>query len=233
MRIACYILLLFHCSLAMADMTMDDDPLLGTFMLDEFEYRNGDEENSTHGDMDAWVGKDLHKVWFKSAFERNDGVTENTELQLLYSRAISPYWDIQGGLRSDIGPEPNRYWLAFGFQGLAPYFFEVDAAGFIGEHGRLGLRIESEYELLITQRLILTPDVEITLFSKDDVETGAGSGLANIEAGLRLRYEIKREIAPYIGVNWYREFGRTRDFRKATGDSTSDVQLILGLRIWM
>ncbi len=122
--------------------------------------------------------------------------------------------------------------MAIGFKGLAPYFFDIDAAAFIGESGRVALRFEAEYELLITQRLILTPDIEINLYGQNDPEVGIGSGLSDIEAGLRLRYEIRRQFAPYIGVNWTRLFGNTADFARIAGEKSSETQLVIGLRAW-
>ncbi len=138
-------------------------------------------------------------------------------MQFLYSKAIARAWDFQLGVRHDFEPSPSRSWAAIGFNGLAPYFFDIDAAAFIGESGRTTLRFEAEYELLFTQRLILTPDIEINIYGQNDPDVGIGSGLSDIEAGLRLRYEIRREFAPYIGINWSRLFGNTEDFARIAG----------------
>jgi copper resistance protein B len=129
-------------------------------------------------------------------------------------------------------PTPNRDWLAIGFQGLAPYFFEIDAAAFIGNNGQTALRLEAEYEVMLTQKLILTPEVEINAYSKDDEATGVGSGLSDIELGLRLRYEIRREFAPYIGVNWNKKYGDTANFSRDEGEDVSDTQFVVGIRAW-
>jgi copper resistance protein B len=153
-------------------------------------------------------------------------------LQALYSRAIAPYWDLQLGLRHDFQPSPSRSWGVIGIQGIAPYFFEVDTALFIGESGQTALRVEAEYELLFTQKLILTPEVELNFYGQDDKDLNIGSGLSDLEAGLRLRYEIRREFAPYIGVNWNKSFGNTADFASAEGEDTDDVQWVVGLRAW-
>ena len=153
-------------------------------------------------------------------------------MQFLFSKAVASYWDFQIGVRLDSRPSPDRTWAAIGFQGLAPYFFEIDTALFIGESGRTALRLEAEYQLLFTQRLILTPEIETNFFGQNDPQIGVGSGLSEVEAGLRLRYEIRREFAPYIGVNWSRVFGKTADFARAAGQSTSDTQLTIGLRAW-
>ncbi len=136
------------------------------------------------------------------------------------------------GARHDFNPSPSRSWAVFGIKGLAPYFFDIDAAAFIGESGRVALRFEAEYELLITQRLILTPEIEVNLYGENDPDVGIGSGLSDIEAGIRLRYEIRRQFAPYIGVNWSRLFGNTADFANIAGRDTSEAQLEIGLRAW-
>lgn len=211
---------------------MIDDPLLLTVVVDELEMLDPGGDNVLSWNTQGWLGKDLTKLWFKFEGERANGSNENAELQFLYSKAIAKYWDFQVGVRHDFDPSPSRSWVAIGVQGLAPYFFETDIALFVGESGRTAFRFESEYELLLTQRLILTPDFEINLYGKDDPEIGIGSGLSDLELGIRLRYEIRREFAPYIGLNWTRLFGKTADFTTAAGGDASEVQFVLGLRAW-
>ncbi len=211
---------------------MDDDPLLLTVILDQIETRDAGGDNALSWDGQGWLGKDLNKIWFKTDGERTAGKTDAAESQFLYSKAIAKYWDFQAGVRHDFKPSPSRSWVAMGFKGLAPYFFDIDAAAFIGESGRVALRFEAEYELLITQRLILTPAIEINLYGQNDPEVGIGSGLSDIEVGIRLRYEIRRQFAPYIGVNWSRLFGNTADFAKIAGEDKSEAQLVIGLRAW-
>ena len=216
------------------DATADaiDDPLLLTVILDQVEMRDATGDDTFSWDVEGWLGKDLNKFWFKTEGERTAGNTEDAELQFLYSKAIDRYWDFQLGVRYDFVPSPSRSWAVIGVKGLAPYFFDIDAGLFIGEAGRTAFRFEAEYELLLTQRLILTPDIEISLYGKNDSIAGVGSGLSDIEAGLRLRYEIRREFAPYIGINWSRLFGNTADFARIAGESTSEAQLVIGLRAW-
>ncbi|MCU7947913.1 MAG: copper resistance protein B [Candidatus Thiodiazotropha sp. (ex Cardiolucina cf. quadrata)] len=209
-----------------------DDPLIYKVMVDKLEIRNTGGNDPLVLDADAWVGYDLNKFWFKTEVERVDGETEEAEVQFLYSRAVAPFWDVQAGWRRDIKPEPDRDFLALGFKGLAPYLFEVDAGVFIGESGQIGARIDAEYEYMLTQKLILSPEIEMNLYSKDDEEVGIGSGLSDMELGLRLRYEVLREFAPYIGVNWTKIFGQTADFASDEGEDTSDVQIVLGIRAW-
>ncbi len=209
-----------------------DDPLLLTVILDQLETRDVAGDNTLSWDGEGWLGKDLHKIWLKTDGERTAGNTNEAELQFLYSKAIARYWDFQVGVRHDFEPSPSRSWAAIGLKGLAPYFFDIDAAAFIGESGRIALQIEAEYELLLTQRLILASDIEINLYGQNDSDVGIGSGLSDIEAGIRLRYEIRRQFAPYIGVNWSRLFGNTADFATVAGKDKSEVQFVIGLRAW-
>ena len=209
-----------------------DDPLVYKVMIDQLETRITDGPNPLVLEADAWVGYDLHKFWFKTDVERVDGETEEAEVQLLYSRAIAPFWDFQAGWRREIEPKPDRDYLALAFKGLAPYLFEVDAGLFIGESARVNARLEAEYEYMFTQRWVLSPELTMNLYSKNDEERGIGSGLSDMSLGLRLRYEIRREFAPYIGVNWSKQFGKTADFAEAEGEETSDTQVVAGIRAW-
>ena len=178
------------------------------------------------------MGKDLNKLWIKTDGEYVDGRIEETEIQALYSRAIAPFWDLQAGWRRDIRPTPDRDWFAFGIKGLAPYYFDVDAALFVGENSRTAARLQVEYEFMLTQRLILVPEVEMNFYGKDDPAVGIGSGLADTEVGLRLRYEIRREFAPYVGVNWSHLYGQTADYAREEGEDTDDFRFVAGIRFW-
>ncbi len=143
-----------------------------------------------------------------------------------------PFWDFQAGLRHDFEPNPTRDWAVIGVHGLLPYYVEIDASLFLGEGGQTGVRVEAEHEFLLTQRLVLTPRVEINAYSESDAEVGLGSGLNEIELGLRLRYEIKREIAPYAGLGWFKKTGAREDFARAHDRDTQDLRFVLGLRAW-
>jgi copper resistance protein B len=231
----CTALMIFGLALLPAVVRADaeDDPVLVKLMLDQLEQRGSGNDSEDSWDTQAWIGKDLTKLWIKIEGERKFGKTENAELQFLFSKAVATYWDFQVGIREDFEPSPSRTWAAIGFQGLSPYFFEIDTALFVGESGRTALRFEAEYELLLTQRLILTPEIEMNLYGKSDPAIRIGSGLSDIEAGLRLRYEIRRQFAPYIGINWLRLFGNTADFANIAGRDTSEAQLVIGLRVWL
>ncbi len=211
---------------------VEENPTLTKVMINQFESRSADGDDPLILEADMWIGKDLNKLWFKTDVERVNSITNEFELQALYSRAIAPFWDVQMGVRKDFNPKPTRDWLVLGLNGLAPYFFEVDTAIFIGEQGRLGFRLDAEYEILFTQKLILTPDVSINLHSKNDVQTATGSGLSDIQVGLRLRYEFVREFAPYVGFNWNKKYGQTANYARAAGEDISDVQFVIGLRAW-
>lgn len=211
---------------------MSDDPLLTMLVIDQLEIRNTDRNNPLVWDADVWIGKDLHKLWIKTEGEYVDGRVEEIELQMLYSRAIAPFWDLQFGWRRDIRPTPDRDWLTLGLKGLSPYFFDIDTALFIGTSGRTSLRLQAEYEVMLTQRWVLVPEIELNLYGKNDPATSIGSGLSNIEAGLRLRYEVRREFAPYVGLNWTRLYGQTADYARAEGADIEGVQFVFGVRAW-
>jgi copper resistance protein B len=211
---------------------MHGKSVLASLVINRLEQFHGDDANGQAIDAQAWLGSDLSKLWFKLDGERSDGRLGATRSELLWNRAISPYWGMQVGARHDFGEGPGRNWAAFGFQGLSPYWFEVEATAYVGESGRTAFRIEADYELLLTQRLILQPDVELNVYGKDDRARDIGAGLSDLEVGLRLRYEITRKFAPYAGVVWSRKFGRTADFARASDGEVSDTQLVAGLRLW-
>ena len=211
---------------------MEDDPLLFLLKADQLEARDTDDGTVTAWEGHFWAGRDLNKLWIKTEGERSSEGTESVEFQLLYSRAIDANWDLQLGLRHDAKPEPERNWAVLGFYGVSPYWFEIDSAIFIEEDGQANLRFEAEYEFMLTQKWVLSPEVEINWFSEEDDELGIGSGVANFEAGLRLRYEITRQFAPYVGVNYERLVGDTEDIAEAAGEDTSETQLVAGLRFW-
>lgn len=205
---------------------------LGSVVVDHLEAFSGDGSNGQAIDMQAWYGGDLDKLWFKAESERSDGRQGATRIEALWNHAYAAYWGAQVGVRHDVGEGPSRDWVAFGVQGLAPYWFELEATAYVGESGRTALRLEAEYELLLTQRLILQPDVELNFYGKDDPARGIGSGLSDLDVGLRLRYEFTRKFAPYVGVVWSQSFGRTADFAKDEGGGREETQLVAGLRLW-
>lgn len=215
-------------------MPLKDDSTFSLLLLDRFEYGDSDDGNSRLWDAQGWYGGDYNKLWIKTEGEGPTGESlEVAETQLLYNRTFSPFWGWQTGFRYDIRPgEEDVAYAVFGLQGLAPQWFESDVALFVSEDGDASLRGEFEYDLLLTQRLKLQPRLEFNVSAEDVPALGVGSGLSNTEAGLRLRYEIRRELAPYVGVRWERLYGDTRDMARAAGEDTSRTSLVIGLRAW-
>ncbi|MBB4798743.1 copper resistance protein B [Brevundimonas bullata] len=209
------------------------DIRVGAVMIDQLEATSVDGEEGYAWDAQGWYGGDIHRFWWKSEGEGEfGGALEEAELQALYSRAFTPYFDFQTGLRQTYRPEGDRTDLVVGVQGLAPYWFELDAAAFLSNKGELTARAEAEYDQRITQRLILQPRAEVNLSAEDIPELGIGAGLSTLQVGARLRYEIRREFAPYVGVEWTRSFGATRDFAEARGRSAEDTRVVVGVRAW-
>jgi len=209
------------------------DIRVGAVMIDQLEATSVDGEEGYAWDAQGWYGGDIHRFWWKSEGEGEfGGELEEAEVQALYSRAFTPYFDFQTGLRQTYRPEGDRTDLVVGVQGLAPYWFEVDAAAFLSNKGELTARAEVEYDQRITQKLILQPRAEVNLSAEDIPELGIGSGLSTLQVGARLRYEIHREFAPYVGVEWTRSFGDTRDFAEARGRSAEDTRVVVGIRAW-
>lgn len=210
-----------------------DSPMIPFILLDRVEYRALRDANVRAWDVQGWLGGDYNKFWFKSEGEQQvGGRTEGAEVQALYARLLSPFWYLQAGVRSDVLPRPSRNNLVVAVQGLAPYWFDVEASAFIGDAGKLAGRLEAVYDFLVTQRLILQPRVETNFALDRDMARGAGRGLRDVELGLRLRYEFSRQFAPYIGVNWTRQIGATADLARARGDRASEVGIVLGVRAW-
>lgn len=206
-------------------------------MADRLEYQARDGRDGYLWDAQGWWGGDYNKLWLKTeghgGFRGGFGeAVESAEVQALWSRAIGPWFDVQAGVRYDIRPKPDRVHAVLGVQGLAPYWFEVDAALFLSEKGDLTARLEAEHDMRLTNRLILQPRAEIELAAQDVPEIGIGSGLSAAEAGLRLRYEIVPEFAPYVGVEYGRLFGDTRRYARAEGEDAGGWNLVFGLRAW-
>jgi copper resistance protein B len=209
-----------------------DEHNFGSLLVDNLERARTRKNSFTAYDLQAWFGRNYDRAVLKAEGEVDGGKLEDARTELLWGHAVAAYWDTQLGVRYDSGENPDRKWLAFGIQGLAPYWFEVDAAAYVGEGGRSALRLEAEYELLLTQKLILQPKIETSLYGKSDAARGLGSGLSDAAVALRLRYEIRREFAPYVGVEWARKFGGTADFARAAGEDTRNTRLVAGLRFW-
>jgi copper resistance protein B len=208
------------------------DTAIHTFVLaDQLEWLATSPRGAAW-DARGWIGGDRNRFWFRTEGEASAAQLERTETHFFYGRAVSPWWDIVAGIRNDDGPGPARNWAAFGVQGLAPYFVEIEATGYVGAAGRTHARLEAKYELLVTNRLVLQPLLEIEIYGKDDPERLIGAGLSSADVGLRLRYEIRRELAPYVGVLWSLRFFGTADMWRASGQDATDTRLVAGLRFW-
>ncbi len=214
-----------------------DDQIRWFLFLEQVEFASTSDTNAAVWDVQAWIGGDYNRLWFKSEGDRTDRAGAGEfEVQALYSRLIASYWDFQVGVRYDrqLGSGPNfqRVHLVVGFEGLAPYWFEMEPVLFISEDGDVSARVEASYDLLLTQRLILQPEVEINLAASTVEEWGVGSGLNDLSLDLRLRYEIRRQFAPYLGVSWFQRFGETADLARSEGERVAGVTILGGVRVW-
>lgn len=200
--------------------------------VDEWEWREGDGDSSAHWDAEAYYGDSLQRFGLETEGERSDSVTEEANAELLYRRAVAPFWDIKLGWRHDFQPDPQRDWFAFGIDGLVPYGIDSEAMLYLGDDGRALLDLKLGYELLLTQRLSLEPDIELSAASATDDQTETGSGFNSVEASLRLRYAVTRKFAPYIGVVWERAYGDSADFIDVEGGDTELTRWTAGISFW-
>lgn len=200
-------------------------------IVERLEVGFGDDSETYAWHAQGWSGGDVHRFWWKSegegAFENE---LEDAELQLLYGRVVTPYFDLQAGVRQSYLEGEDRTDLVLGVQGLAPYWFEVGAAAFVSTQGDVTARAEAEYDLRLTQRLILQPSAELNFAAQDIPDLDIGAGVTDAEVGLRLRYEISRRFAPYVGIEWASALGETRDIRQALGEDPQSTRAVIGLR---
>ncbi|SPU47925.1 Copper resistance protein B precursor [Brevundimonas diminuta] len=203
-------------------------------LIDSIEASFGDGADGYSWGAQGWTGGDINRFWWKTEGEGEiDGKLHEAEVQALYSRAIAPFWDVQAGVRQDFRPDgDDTTHLTVGVQGVAPYWFEMSAAAFLSTEGDLTARAEAEYDQRITQKWILQPAIEVALSASDIPELEIDSGLTSVTAGLRLRYEIRKEFAPYVGVEWTRSLGDTADYAKARGQDPEDTRFVVGIKAW-
>lgn len=199
-----------------------DETLHSFVLVDRLEWLAGGDSDALNVDARGWIGGDRNRLWFRAEGDGEDGQVGDAQAHVLYGRQIARRWDVVFGLRQDVEPGPAQTWAAIGIQGLAPYWFEIEATGYVGAGGRTQLRFEVEYELLMTNRLVLQPLVELELNGKSDPEREVDAGLSRTEAGFRLRYELRREFAPYVGVLW----------RNTSGDEHDGARFVAGVRLW-
>lgn len=211
---------------------MGDEENFGSLLVERLESVRTRDNASAAYDLQAWFGRSYDRAVLKAEGDYDGGKFQDARTDLLWGHAVTTYWDTQLGVRYDSGTGPDRGWLAFGVQGLAPYWFNVEATAYAGEEGRTALRLAAEYELLLTQKLILQPRIEVNGYGKRDAARALGAGLSDLAVGLRLRYEIRREFAPYVGIERAGKFGATADDARAAGEDTNDTRLVAGLRFW-
>ena len=221
-----------HGATGMQAMDMNDNAAQGMLLFDQLEAYDGRGQTGQHWDIEGFYGNDIDKLWLRSEGDVSHGRLDDGDLELLWNRAVSTFWNTQWGLRQDVGEGPHRSWMAFGVEGLAPYWVELEATGYVSPSGRMAARARAEYTLRFTQRLILQPEWETNLYSRDDPAQRIGDGLSNMQLALRLRYEITRDIAPYVGIVWERRFGATASYAGQVNQPRFDQQFVAGIRLW-
>ncbi|OBY92600.1 copper resistance protein CopB [Pseudomonas sp. AU11447] len=214
------------------DHHMGGQALNSLFVIDQLEWQDANQGSALSWEANGWVGGNVDRLWLRSEGERLNGVTEKAELQALWGHSVGPWWDVVGGVRQDFKPGSPQTWAAVGIQGLALYDFETQATAFLGEGGQSALRLKGDYDILLTNRLILQPTAEVNLYGQNDPRRGTGSGISDSEVGMRLRYEVYREFAPYIGVTWNHLYGKTADYASEEGADSNDTRLVVGVRMW-
>lgn len=209
-----------------------DDAVHALVLFDRLEWQSVAGASGGRWDNQTWVGRDRDRFWIRSEGRSASGTLEEADAHVLYGRMVARWWDVVAGIRQDVRPGTGRTWAALGIQGLAPYWFDVEATAYVGVGWHTALRLDVDYELRVTQRLILQPRLELNAYGKPDSARGIGVGVSSAEPGLRLRYEVRRELAPYMGLAWEHKFGGTADFAQAAGEVGSGVRFVSGLRWW-
>jgi copper resistance protein B len=213
-------------------MDMADNDAHGKLLLDRLEFIDARDGNGVALDAQDWYGTDRNKLWLKAEGEQSAGRLQDMRSEALWDHPIATYWDTQLGVRHDFGVGPGRSWAAFGVQGLAPYWFDIEATAYVGQSGRTAFRFEAEYEERLTQRLVLQPRFEANLYGREDRARQIGAGLSDAELGIRLRYEFTRQFAPYVGAELTRDFGKTAEFARNAGESVFNPRLVAGVHVW-
>ncbi len=210
-----------------------DEHYFAGLLVDRLEHADAENSSFITYDLKAWLGRDYDRLVLETEGDVDGGKVDESATELLWSHAVASFWNARIGARVDTGEGPDRSWLAAGFEGLAPYWFEVDAAFYVGENSRTAFAVEAEYELLLTQKLVLQPRLEAEFFGKSDLERELGSGLSEASAGLRLRYEFVREFAPYVGIEWAGKFGGTADYARDANVDPRETRVVGGVRFWL
>lgn len=213
---------------------VEDNQIFTHVLFDQFEGRTDGSNGNLRWDGEGWIGTDMNRLWFKSEGFADNGKVSDGDVEAFYDHPIprTRYFDAQIGVREDLDSGPRRTWGAVGIEGLAPYFFQIEPTFYFRDDGHIAGRLTTTYDLLITQRVIAQPELEMNFYSKRDIERFIGSGLSDLDTGLRLRYEISRKFAPYIGFAYMRKFGDTATLSRQTGETVSASRLVFGFRFW-
>lgn len=213
---------------------MADYKFLAHVLFDQLETRSSSNDTTFRWDGEGWIGGDMNRLWIKSEGFANNGSVTDGDHEALYDHPIPRlrYFDGQVGARADLDSLQRRLWAAVGIEGLAPWFFEFAPTLYIRNDGHIAGRIMGSYDLLLTQRLILQPQAELSFYSKDDPARKIGSGFSNLDGGVRLRYEMSRKFAPYIGWTYHGEYGDSALYQLEAHESARESQFVFGLRVW-
>ena len=210
---------------------MHDRALNWAVIVDKLEYQNFESSSALNWNATAWVGGDIDRLWLRTEGEREQGNTHKAELQALWGHAVSPWWELVAGVRQDFKPASGQTWAAFGIQGTPLYGLELQATAYAGERQQTALRLEAAYAMLLTNRWILEPTLEANLYGRNDAGREQGAGLADSEVGLRLRYEITRGFAPYVGLSFNRLHGSRANQAREDGEDLGQTRLVAGIRL--
>jgi copper resistance protein B len=209
-----------------------DSAIHSYLLFDQLEWQDAKEGSTLNWQAEGWIGGDIDRLNFRSEGERTNGHTEEAEVQALWGHAITSGWETAAGIRQDFKPGSPQTWAAFGLEGEALKDLDLEITAFLGEGSQTGLRLEAEYDVMLTQNLILQPHTEFNFYGKNDAARGTGSGLSETEFGLRLRYEITPQFAPYVGVSWNNMHGHTASYAKEEEEDTHDARFVAGIRMW-
>lgn len=206
---------------------MNNNPSFFSAMISQNEIRTGAGRPFYRWDGEAWYGDNSNRLWLKSegSVSAGSGEVDEAEAQILYGRPVTAFFDFQAGARYDFDPSPSRAWMTFGFEGLAPFFYwHVGAFVFLSDGGHAAMRLEASHEVFLTQRLILEPQVEMNFYAKGEPGRGIAKGLSDLDSGLRVRYEIRRQLAPYIATTYQGGAGN--------GSGNDGFHFAAGVRAW-
>jgi copper resistance protein B len=204
----------------------------GSLLVDNLELQRVDDRTLAPFHLEAWYGGTYERAVIKAEGMLDGGDLTEARAEIHWSHAFAPFWDRQVGMRIDSGDGPNRAWAAFGVEGIARGWIQIEATFYAGESNRTAGRIDVSRDFRLTQQLVLQPRIEANAYGKADPERAIGAGLADVTAAMRLRYEIRREVAPYIGVEWSRQFGDTRELVSNLGGDPGDTRAVIGIRFW-